>query len=91
MPEEVLFEFEADQSRQEIANYLRTVAEKLDTGGPITVEAGDDSITLDPPATTEFEVKVEREGAANEPGELSIEFELEWAEGSDERRQLDIE
>ena len=91
MPEEVVFEFEADQSRQEIASYLRTVAEKLDTGGPITLEAGDDAVTLDPPSTTEFEVKVEREGPANEPGELSVEFELEWPEGTEDRNRLGIQ
>lgn len=41
-------------------------------------------MTLEPPARPTFEVKAEREGPANGPGELSIEFELEWDEdGSD--------
>jgi len=33
---------------------------------------------MDPPETVEFEVKAEREGPADGPGELSLE--LEWDE-----------
>ncbi|KAB1193397.1 amphi-Trp domain-containing protein [Haloferax sp. MBLA0076] len=80
MPEEVLFKSENRQSRAEIASYLRAVADKLDAGEPITLKAGDQSVTMDPPASPTFEVKAEREGPAGQPGELSIEFELEWDE-----------
>lgn len=90
MPEEVIFEFEADHSRADVASYLRTVADKLDTGDPITLEAGGDAVTLDPPDTVEFEVKAEREGPAGGDGELSIELELEWPENADDRGSLDI-
>jgi amphi-Trp domain-containing protein len=83
MPEEVLFESESTQSRSEIATYLRTVADKLDADGAITLSAGDQSVTLDPPERPEFEVKAEREGPADGPGELSIELEIEWGEGAD--------
>ena len=62
------------------AAYLRTVAETLDRGGEITLKAGTESVTLDPPARPTFEVKAEREGPTDAPGELSIEFELEWDE-----------
>jgi len=82
MPEEVLFEVESDMTRADIASILRDTADKLDAGGEITIDAGGDSITVDPPATTEFEVKVERETKTGQSeGELSIEFELEWNEG----------
>ena len=83
MPEEVLFETETAQSRNDIATYLRTVADKLDSGDAITLSAGGESVTLDVPAQPTFEVKAEREGT--EPNtELSIEFELEWREGASE-------
>jgi len=49
MPEEVLFESESDRSREEIAAYLRTVADNLESGGAITLKAGGDEVTLDPP------------------------------------------
>jgi len=84
MPEDVLFESERRQSRTEIADTLRAVADKLDAGDPITLSAGDDSVTLEPPANPEFEIKAEREYAAGaSQGELSIEFEIEWDEGAD--------
>ncbi|MFB6312199.1 MAG: amphi-Trp domain-containing protein [Salinirussus sp.] len=83
MPEDVLFETESKQSREEIATYLRRVAEKLEAGDAITLTAGADSVSLEPPARPTFEVKAEREGPAGRPGELSIEFELEWDENGD--------
>ncbi|WP_416840573.1 amphi-Trp domain-containing protein [Haloferax sp. DFSO52] len=80
MPEEVLFKSESRQSRAEIASYLRAIADKLDAGEPITLKAGSQSVTMDPPTSPTFEVKAEREGPAGKPGELSVEFELEWDE-----------
>ena len=85
MPEEILFKSETDQSRAAIASYLRQVADKLDAGDGVTLTSGAESVTLEPPARPTFEVKAEREGPVEGPGELSIEFELEWAEnGGDE-------
>ncbi|MFW6448543.1 MAG: amphi-Trp domain-containing protein [Halobacteriota archaeon] len=84
MPEEVLFESESRRERTEIASYLRTIADRLDAGEPITLEAGDQSVTLEPPARPTFEVKAEREGPTDGPGELSVEFELEWPEDGDD-------
>jgi len=95
MPEEVLFKSESDQSREEIASYLRTVADNLDSGSAISLKAGSESVTLDPPARPTFEVKAEREGPAGNMTELSVEFELEWDETAGEEStgsgQLDIE
>ncbi len=83
MPEEVLFETENTQSRTDIAAYLRTVADKLESGEPITLSAGSQSVTLEPPARPVFEVKAERETSATDRTETSVEFELEWKEGED--------
>lgn len=93
MPEKVLFESESKQTRESIASYLRTVADNLDEGGDITLRAGGDSVTMDPPAQPTFEVKAEREGPTDGPGELSIELELEWDENGDGEAHgsLDIE
>jgi len=95
MPEQVLFESEREQSRAEIASYLRTVADRLEEGDAVTLRAGDDSVTLDPPERPTFEVKAEREGPADAPGERSVEFELEWdedgGEGGDGDGGLSIE
>ena len=80
MPETVLFENEQQLSRDDIASYLRTVADSLSSGDELTLSAGDQSVTLDPPTSCEFEVKAEREGPADGDGELSLELELEWPE-----------
>ena len=80
MPEKVLFETESKFDRATIADYLRAVADSLESGGEISLEAGNQSVTLNPPERLTFEVKAEREGPRTGPGELSIEFELEWDE-----------
>ena len=91
MPEELLFKFEQRMDRSEIADYLRTVADTLEADDSLTLEAGDDSVTLSPPARPEFEVKAEREtSSSGGPAELSIEFELEWNEGEDDDGDLTI-
>jgi amphi-Trp domain-containing protein len=90
MPEEVLFKSEQRMSREQIASYLQTVVDKLNSGEPVTLQAGGDSVTLDPPAQPTFEVKAEREGPTNGPKELSIEFELEWPEDGDDGGELEI-
>ena len=86
MPEDVLFEFERRMDRTEIADYLRTVADSLENGEPIGLEAGGESVTMTPPSQPTFEIKAEREtssSAPDGPGELGLEFELEWEEGED--------
>lgn len=81
--EEVLFKTEQKQSRAEIAEHLRAVADKLEAGEPVTLSSGAESVSLDVPARPTFEVKAEREQEGTE-SELSVEFELEWDEnGSD--------
>jgi len=95
MPEEVLFKSESKQSREEIASYLRKVADNLDSGNAISLKAGSESVTLNPSARPTFEVKAEREGPAGNLTERNIEFELEWDEGDGEEGarsgQLEIE
>ncbi|MUV61540.1 amphi-Trp domain-containing protein [Halobacterium sp. CBA1126] len=94
MPEEVLFESESDRSREEIATYLRTIADNLESGGAITLKAGGEEVTLDPPNRPTFEVKAEREGPADGAKELSVELELEWPEDGEaagESGKLEIE
>lgn len=91
MPEEVLFKSEQRTSRQEIAQTLRTVVDNLEAGDPITLRAGGETVTLDPPSQPTFEVKAEREGPSDGPKELSVEFELEWPEDGDDGGPLEVE
>lgn len=91
MPEEVLFETETVQRRDEVAAYLRQVADSLEDGGELSLSAGDQSITMAPPDQFTFEIKAEREGPAEGPGELSLEFELEWDENGGAGGELSID
>ena len=85
MPEEVLFKTETRKSRGEMAAYLRSVADKLDGDGGVSLSAGDQSVDLTVPDAAEFEVKVERETpAGGGAGELSLEMEIEWDENGDD-------
>jgi len=84
MPEETLFESERVMSREDVAQYLRTLADSVAEGSDVTLSAGDQSVTLSPPPEVEFEVKAEREGSTDGNGELSIEVELEWPENADD-------
>jgi|AntDeeMinimDraft_6_1070357.scaffolds.fasta_scaffold02022_3 amphi-Trp domain-containing protein len=90
MTEEVIFETERTQSRADIAETFRAVADKLESGESITLSAGDQSVELDPPTDPTFEVKAEREieGGIEE---LSIEFELEWKPGESDDGPVSIE
>jgi amphi-Trp domain-containing protein len=39
-----------------VAEYLRTVADRLDSGEEFTLEAGIDSVTLTPPSRIDFKI-----------------------------------
>ena len=91
MPEKTLFESEQMMSRDAVADYLRTLADSVESGSDVTLSAGEQSVTMSPPNEVEFEVKAEREGPTNGDGELSIEVELEWPENASEGGSLSIE
>jgi amphi-Trp domain-containing protein len=92
MPEGTLFAFERDMATAEVAEYLRTVADRLESGEEFTLDAGTESVTLTPPSRFEFEVEVERQTLdSGGPGEIELEFELEWDEDADDTGDLTIE
>ncbi|MDZ7730269.1 MAG: amphi-Trp domain-containing protein [Natrialbaceae archaeon] len=92
MPEEVLFKFEQSMPVNEIAEYLRTVATALEGTDPLTLESGNESVTMAVPDRPTFDIKAEREtdSSGGHP-ELSVEFELEWDENADGDGSLEIE
>jgi amphi-Trp domain-containing protein len=92
MAGETLLTFERDVTTAEVAEYLRTVADRLESGEDFTLEAGTESVTLTPPGRIEFEVEVERETSdSGGPREIELEFELEWDEHADSTGDLTIE
>lgn len=72
-------EFEQDTSRTEVADQMESLAEQLREDGPFDITLGDRTVTLDPPATVEFEIEIEDEGdVIGDDVERSLELELEW-------------
>jgi amphi-Trp domain-containing protein len=91
MTEQTLFAFERDTDTAEVARYLRTIADHLESGDECTLESGTESVTITVPGRVEFEVTVEREpSTAGGPAEMELALELEWAENGDETAALDI-
>jgi amphi-Trp domain-containing protein len=91
MPEETLFEFERNTDTAEVARYLRTVADRLESGDEFSLESGSESVTLTPPRRVQFEVEVERETSnSGGPAEIELEFELEWDEDGAGTGELSI-
>lgn len=83
--EEDLIEVELHRSPDDVAAALRAIADDLEEGNQITIEAADESATVDPPTgDLEYEVELERE-PGDEGDEIELEIELEWVvpRGSD--------
>lgn len=81
MPEEILFKSESTESRESIAASLRSVADKLEADGTVTLQAGEQSTTLGVPPQPTFEIKAEREtDSSGGNAERSLELEIEWDE-----------
>jgi len=74
MPEETVHESERTRSRRGIASYLRRIADALRRGERVPADE-EQTVTVDPPAATDLEVEVEREG-----DDVSLEIEIEWEE-----------
>jgi len=86
--EETLFETKNTHPREEIADYLEQVSESL-RAGRMTLVAGDDEITVEPPHEAVFEAEVERK--EDESTTMCVEFEIEWQEEDEESDSVELE
>jgi amphi-Trp domain-containing protein len=91
MSEETLFEFEDDVRRAAVAQYLRTIADRLESGESFSLTSGDQSVTLAPPELVEFEVEVEREMSKSDDVEIELELQIEWEEDAHGATELRID
>ena len=74
MDEESIHESERRRSRRGIASYFRRLARALDRGERVAVDE-DRTVTVDPPADTDFQVDVGRAGDT-----VSVEVGMAWEE-----------
>lgn len=76
-------ETEAQQTRSEIAAYLRHLADQPDADGAVTLELGGHRVTLDPVDPITFKLEDESDWSEGDTGaKQSIEFELVWWRGA---------
>lgn len=76
--EKVLFKSEEKKKRSDIANTLRTIADKLDQGN-LTLKQNENETTVEFPDQMVLELKVEEEQGKRL--KKSLEIELEWIIG----------
>lgn len=83
MPEITLFKSEEPKSRSEVAVFLRTLADKLDHDGEVTLKRDGEGVALQIPENLVLEVKAEEETSGGDKVKRSLEVELEWKEGEE--------
>lgn len=72
MTDDEIHETETTRPRRGIAAYLRRLAGRLSRGEPTPID-DQQTVTIDPPEETAFEVELERDG-----DDASLELELTW-------------
>jgi amphi-Trp domain-containing protein len=87
--ETTLFKSEERKSRDEVCAFLRSLADRLETGR-LTLRQGDRELELDLPGRLVLEVKAEDEETDGRT-ERSLEIELTWWEGMEAEEGLALD
>ncbi len=74
-PKKILLDYEEKMSLDYAAAYLAQIAQKLKEDGSITIQQGDQEVTITPTDRVELELSLEQRG-----GKFEFEIELEWNE-----------
>ena len=77
----VLFSSEEPRSRQDVATFLRQLADKLDQG-QVILRQGKEEVRLDIPNNVVLELKAEEEYKKRKT-QRSLEVEIEWYLGDE--------
>lgn len=86
------FELEREETRSDVAAYLRKLADGLEQGDKLTFVAGDESATINPPESVHFKIETDTDSSwlGGEDGR-SFSLELGWqADDVDANRELAI-
>ena len=75
-----LFKSEEKKSRAEVAQFLRQIAEKLETG-QVILRRDQEEIALQLPQNLILEVQVEDEDKKRKGIQHSLELEIKWFDG----------
>ena len=80
--ERVLFKSEEKKTRAEVAQTIRAIADKVESG-KIAVSSGGQGVDLEIPQNVVLEIKVEEEEKHGK--KMSLEIEIEWYEGEGQK------
>ena len=83
--ETVLFRTEEKMSRNEAAELLRAIAEKIENGR-VVLQQGTEEVKLKIPDRVELEVKAEKE-VGRRRTKKKLELEIEWLVGASANKQ----
>lgn len=78
----VLFKSKERKTRQQVADFLRQLAEKIDSG-TMLLKQGQEELNLQLPANLILEVEVEDEHKRNKGVQHKLELEIKWYEGEE--------
>ena len=81
--ETVLFTAEERKTTVDVAQFLRSLADRLE-GGKVVLKGGQGDLELEIPSSVMLEVKVEEEVERSGRTKRSLEVEIEWSD-SDQR------
>lgn len=88
--EKVLFNSEEKRDRDQVAEFLRELAQKVEQGR-VLLRQGSNETAVDIPAQLTLETKLEEESKGPST-KMSLEVELEWPKDADqEGRDGDVE
>ena len=82
--EKVLLKDEQKISKEEIAEKLVKISQGVKRGD-LTLNSGEEQVSMEFSDTPEFEIKVEEEGS-----EMSLELEIEWDKNKERESGVEI-
>jgi amphi-Trp domain-containing protein len=85
-----LFKSEERKSRAETSEFLRQLAGKIDHG-KVILRQGSEELTLELPGSVILEVQVEDEDKGRKGIQHSLEVEIKWFDGDNEKGEGPLE
>lgn len=80
------------RKRDEIADYLRTIAEKLEMGEPLSLSSGDQQVETHVPEYADFTVHVTEERSfRSRNGTTSLALDIAWSGDHDQTAEFHID
>ena len=79
--ENVILKSEEKKTRSEVVEFLKEIAQKIDTG-VVKLVQGEENVELTIPENVTLEIKVEEKIKQDKPVKMQLEVELEWNVGT---------